>query len=274
MIHVYFKKMAHHKEWLGAFCDGLDAHKIKYKRLPFDKYEPSSTAVFWGMNHPRILSQHEGSFLLLERGHFQPRETFTSVGWNGLGRRGDYINKGVGDDRFQRYLSSCVRPWKTNPKGYILMLGQVPGDMSVSHYNLKREYENACTHLKTRFGREVFFRPHPLASNRGAPRNADNVCRGDFYKDLDGAYRFWTLNSTAAVEAVLYGIPGECQDIGAMARDVSYWANADWHGYPYPDRAQWLNELAYTSWTKEEIASGETWEHLSNGNENIPNRKR
>lgn len=266
MIHVYFKRMQHHQEWLGAFCDGLDVHGVAYKRLPFDKYEPSDVAVFWGMNQPYILPKHKGDFLLLERGHFQPREVFTSVGWNGLGRRGDYKNKGASSDRYQKYLAHLVKPWREPTEGYTLMLGQVPGDNSIKQYDLKKEYEHACEYLKVRYAKEgeVWFRPHPLASDRYAPNNADRICRGDLYKELDGAYRFWTLNSTSAVEAVLYGVLGECQDIGAMAYDVSYRANADWHELPYPDRTKWLNELAYTSWTKEEIASGETWEHLRN----------
>jgi hypothetical protein len=29
-----------------------------------------------------------------------------------------------------------------------------------------------------------------------------------------------------------------------------------------PPREQWLNDLAYTQWTLEELKSGEAWKHL------------
>lgn len=265
-IGIFCKPTQHQREWLGAFAKGLDSHGIKYQQMNWQKYTECDIAIIWGLNH-RWLPIHSGHYLLLERGHWQDRTRYTSVGWNGLAGRGDYLNKEVPDDRYQKHLAGLVHDWRPNKDGFILMLGQVPGDNSIKGVDIKRTYQNIVSHFRTMWpDREIVFRPHPLASDRISPKGIDRISRGELLEDFKGAYRYWTYNSTASIEATLWGLPGECEDTQALARKVGYYPNADSFDYPYPDRTKWLHELAYTCWTKEEIESGETWEHISGQN--------
>ena len=82
-------------------------------------------------------------------------------------------------------------------------------------------------------------------------------------------------NSNTLTQSVLEGIPSFCFDPASMAAPVClkpkvlghqnlfHWST-DPESFLPSDKArgQWLNDLAYTQWTLDEIKNGAAWEHL------------
>ena len=83
-------------------------------------------------------------------------------------------------------------------------------------------------------------------------------------EDLKDCHAIVTLVSSAAVEAVMLGIPSFCSTYSA-AVPVS---NCDFNSIETPHyddkRDSWLNSIAYSQFTKEEMRSGEAYDILTN----------
>jgi hypothetical protein len=141
-----------------------------------------------------------------------------------------------------------LKPWRAAP-GYALLIGQVSGDAAVRDLDMDAWIKEQTVALEA-LGWEVKFRPHPFT----------RPVRQSLAQQLAGAGLCVTYNSTTGVEAVLAGVPTITMDEGAMAWDVSGHTLTDILCH---DREQWAHNLAWTSWTLDEIAAGLPYEHLA-----------
>lgn len=250
-------QLPHHKEWIGAIAEGFAAHGIAV-RTRYD-FEPTDCdlAIFWSHNArvDKIKEKQLASskdYLALERGYSGNRYQYSSVGFNGPARLGEYCNKNSKHDRIKK-LKLDIKPWKTGGD-YILLLGQVPNDAALRGLNLAQWTAEVKEKISKITNKEVRFRPHPIVF----PNNPKTLA-----EDLDGAAVVITYNSTSGVDAVMHGVPAITLDRASMAWDVSGHSLDDILDPPTPDRSQWLADLAYTQWTLAEISSGKCWKHLS-----------
>lgn len=85
--------------------------------------------------------------------------------------------------------------------------------------------------------------------------------RVPLWKELEGAYCLVTHGSVAAVEAVVFGCP-VIVDPSCAAAPVGRTSLSDLGDLAYPDRTAWLNSLAYSQFTADEVADGTIWRHL------------
>lgn len=181
-----------------------------------------------------------------------------------------------------------IFPWQ--PRGEnILFLLQRPGDSSMLPL-IQRwgGYENMVMQIISRIrnvtDRPIRLRLHPLRqgqqlqwlepimryhrdvkiSQHTASTSNVWVSGGDsLYRDFDEAWCVVGGNSNGLTESACYGLPTWCIDASAMAWPVS---QLDWRRIENPrldiDRQQWLNNLGYCQWRRDEILRGDPWFHL------------
>jgi hypothetical protein len=140
------------------------------------------------------------------------------------------------------------------------------------------------TEIRKHTDREIKIRPHPnhmnivpqlqlkhkdiwvrtkMAGNEvpGKSTQKDNY-KMSFQEDLDNAWAMVTHNSTAGVDAAVYGVPVYNTDDKALSWEVANHSFDNINNPDMPDRTQWLNNLGYAMWSKEEIEQGLAWQHL------------
>ena len=243
------------------------------KKLVKDwKYEPSLTAVVFGIRKSRIpISFPRGEIIrqqrnnkldvvILETGYINRGDGENhhyAVGLNGLNGRADFRNSNSPPDRAE-LLGICPRPFRTGRN--VILCGQVPWDASVDHTDHICWLARTADMLAGLTERPVIFRPHPLADL--PPFKGMGYSKAPLKEDLFDAHAVVTFNSNSAVEALLEGVPVFAEDEGSMVWNV---CNRHLKDIDYPTkhyRAQWFNDLAYAQWTIPEIAEGKAWNHL------------
>ena len=112
--------------------------------------------------------------------------------------------------------------------------------------------------LKQLTDKPVYFRKHPQARERTDLISID----GELQQTLNRCAGVITYNSNSGVDALIAGVPTMASDIGSMAWPVASKSLEQLLEFNYPDRMQWLNNLAYTQWTIDEVMDGSAWKHL------------
>jgi hypothetical protein len=250
-------------KWLNAFGVGLKKHGLDVV-YGHNHPLPVDLSVTWSAKKHKInkaMADRGKDVLVLEHGYFGDRENvFCSCGFNGLNGRAEFLMPIVKPrDRWEKHKDAAeVKPWRTTPGEYVLLLGQVAGDASVQ--NLPPTwYGEIAAKARGVFGLPVVFRPHPKARATTTVDGTETRLGGlqDAFKNAHCAI---TWNSNSGVDAVLAGVPTFTFDEGSMAWAVTlHKLSEDLHR---PDRDIWLRHLAYCQWTVEELESGEAWEFL------------
>lgn len=251
-----------HDRVVRALYDGCPEEK---RLIECFNYTPADVGVVFGIYKSKVrvswprgvvyrLHKEAGAdMIVLETGYIKRGDgptNYYAAGFNGLNGRADFKNKNSPADRFLQ-LGVEVKPWREDGS-HIVVCGQVPWDAAVDHLDFDGWKDSTLGKLRSLTDRPIVYRDHPCIK---APTESLQAA-------LKNAWACVTLNSNSAVEALLEGIPAFAFDRGSMAWPV---ANRDlcWVDNPsMPDRQQWLNNLAYTQWTPDEMASGMTWGHL------------
>lgn len=252
---VVAKGMGHQEVHAEALSIGLSRHGVTANTYTeaHGFVPPEEVCACWGWRIGQQLRQAGRNVLVMERG-FVDRMSWTSFGWNGLNGRATR-NWDALPARWA-VLSDRVRAWRPNGS-YVLLIGQVTGDMSVSHVNLSAWYLEAIEALHP-LGLPVLFRPHPVALEYG--QHDDVPCDrvfGDLASALDGAAVVATFNSNTGVDALLAGKPTIARDPGSMAWPI---AARDWSIQSEPDRLEWFKRLTSSQFSLDEIRSGFAWD--------------
>ena len=150
--------------------------------------------------------------------------------------------------RFKKHIK--MKPFKKDGK-YILVLP--PSAHMKLYYNYKEnEWEdNIMNTLKQHTDREVKFRmkTSPIP----------------FIKDLQNAWAVISFQTTAAVDALLEGIPSFCDDI-SCANPVSFnlkeLSEIEKPFYPV-NREEWIDSLLANQYTMKELENGFAWNRIN-----------
>jgi hypothetical protein len=273
MVHCYLSGNPVHDRVIKAFYDGCPLEK---KLLTFAQYEPSEVAVIFGVGKKKVpVSWPRGKVfrqqrsqnkdvIVLETGYINRGDGENhhyAAGFNGLNGRADFRNEDMPDDR-AKLLGVKLEPY-TGGK-HILICGQVPWDASVEGTDHLAWIEQTGKRIHEITSRPIRFRPHPL-SGMGTPKDR-------LEDDLKDCHAVVTFNSNSGVEAVIAGKAVFAADEGSMVYRIANnnieeieipftWLDED--GPMFPDREQWLANIAYTQWTPAEMAEGLTWKHLT-----------
>lgn len=223
------------------------------------------------------------------------KENYFRFGWDSyLFNESDFGLRPVPGDRWKRIQKEqeiVIRPWRHTRGKYVLIFLQHAIDTSLfrmmedfgSFYNwLKYTIELVRTHTDL----PIIIRPHPkhgmymeffdaykalevdkLYDNVSFSVNqGQELLSGGKYleRDLEHAHCAIGWTSNALTEAACYGVPVYCMSAGAMAWPISLtnFNEIDKVHTSLPDRTQWLYNLSYCQWTREEIRDGIAWNHI------------
>jgi len=252
---------AHQRRTGDAVAAGVAVWGGKARVVQGDHAQTQHVAV-WGWRRGSVLRARGHDVLVMERAYLGDRYEWVSLAWNGLNRRGvfHYPDPATPESRLNAHFPGLLRPWRSDGK-YALLLGQVPGDMSLYGLQINAWLRQTAELMRLKYDLPVWFRPHPLVRERGhsEPVFQKPVIsrRGaTLEEDLSGAAVAVAYSSNAAVDAVLAGVPTVVTHDGAMAHPVAGHRIGD---RVTPDRSQWAARLAWSQWLPEEIAAGEAF---------------
>ena len=257
----------------AAIEHGLQKMNIEYfRRLEREGYHKCDIAIVFSavVTHPRKrlgclerkeIYERQGSpkkLIAIERG-FIKRNLYHSVGWNHINRNADFCNTEMPSDRSEK-LNIKLQDWRSGEN--IVICSQIPWDVNVQNTDHQKWCNQIVKEIRKFSDRTIVFRPHPVKPKAVDPPSDTTVSFKDFQEDLVNAHAVVCYNSNSAVEAVLAGVPAFVSNQSSMAWEVS---NHDISDIELPklfDRAQWINNLAYSQWTVDEMAEGLPLIHL------------
>lgn len=268
-IQIVVKRAHHQQMYAHALAQGMRRHGFKnIEIIPnFDERKQPDLVVTWAYKRIDVINycrRNNKPHLVMERAYIGDRHHWVSLGYNGLNGRADFLNECItSTKRFEKHFKQYDTPFKNNDNGYILVCGQVEGDMSHRHVNINNWYRTVVSELSEQ-GHDVRFRAHPLSKER-----IETVLDGLEYKldknsslevSLKDARTCVTFSSNSGVIAALNGVSVVAYDEGSMCYDVAAHdiSNLDYK----PDKTQWLSKLAYCQWLPQELENGEAWLHL------------
>jgi hypothetical protein len=257
-------KSGHQQSWGGAFAEGLSRHgwRVSLQGHP----GACDLLVLWGVRNQLAIKAQKcagGEACILERGYVGDRFSWTSVSFGGqLNGRATFRGPFHDGSRWERHHAHLLKPWREKRGGYALLIGQVPGDMSLAGVDIHAWYRRAAAELRSA-GWDVRFRPHPVAVQRGyssAMQDVPTIGR-DLASALEAAGLVVTFSSNTAVESVLAGVPTIACDQGSMAHPVTSHTVGD--PIVMPDRTAWAHALAWKQWRMDEMQSGSCWDAVA-----------
>jgi len=178
--------------------------------------------------------------------------------------RSEYANSNSNADRWDtisRDLNLEMMPWRHNKGKHILLLLQRDGGWSMKGLKPFDWAKEKIARVKQLTDLPIVLRPHPgkvadftsLIDDRVSISDSKNT---PLAGDLKRARAALVFNSSSGVAAILQGCPLFVDDPSSVCWNV---ANHDLNNLlnpSYPDREQWLYDLAAAHWSDQEARRG------------------
>jgi hypothetical protein len=181
------------------------------------------------------------------------RDHTWKIGINGINLGSYFVPAGVDNSRKNQLLLD-VKPWRTQGDHIIICSQHGFSHQWRDQPSMDQWVNNTITNVRQYTDRPIIVRPHPRF-----PVNIKNsdvrISKISFKQDLVNAWAVINWNSNPGVESIIEGIPSF---VGpeSLAMPVANTQLTAINDPIMPDRTQWLNELAWTEWTTEEMANG------------------
>jgi len=200
--------------------------------------------------------------IVLEVGGLRRGHTWR-VGLNGVNGQAQFGRANQGPERALQ-LGLKMRPWRADGNHIIITTQQYNSQQWAGMPSTEEWIRNTVDLVRQYSQRPIVLRIHPRSSivnhipgvqiQQPTKLTSTYDCF-DFHQSLERAWAVINWNSNPGIESVLAGIPAFVGHT-SLAAPV---ANLDWSKIEkprMPDRQQWINDLAYTEWTVEEISQG------------------
>jgi hypothetical protein len=252
-----------------AFLDSLHDQGYNLVKETLDADAAIIWSVLW---HGRMLPnkkiwdhyrKQNKPVIVLEVGSIKRGITWR-VGINGINRTAFFGNSGNNNTRANQ-LGLVLKPWRLNGE-YILICGQ--HDKSLQWQGMptmSRWITDTIDTLQIHYDYPIVVRPHPRCNLPDLERQYKNVYRQDPQR-IEGTYDDFNINFSNVRYTVSWSSnPGIHSIIGGVPAFVSPYSLAFDVACPHllmvnnpnmPDRQQWINDLAWTEYTVEEISNG------------------
>jgi len=182
------------------------------------------------------------------------------MGLNGVNRRA-WFGSGSQDNRAQR-LGISLRPWRSG-ENIVIAVQRGDSEQWSGLPEPKAWIKQTVEKIKSITNRPIVVRPHPRQRISGIegvtvrqPRPLANTYDTfDFDIDLANAWCVINENSGPGCQSIIAGVPAF---VGAdsLAAPVANLNLLDIEKPWMPDRTAWLEDIAHTEWTVEEISLG------------------
>jgi len=260
---------------LTNLVDGirLYGHRVSFfDAFTYSRYMHCDAVVTIGYNesirkvHNDALANRK-PFLALSDGFVFRRKSdpalFYAVTRNGLNAYGEHVDPScVLPDRKEELirLGLVVHPWRTG--GDHIVVAHQHHDLCADGTDRRSWFPYAVDILRKNTSRKIIVRKHPKDKTCGDAEKLGELSTNDsLIHDLENAWALVTYDSNAAVEAVIRGIPVFTGG-HTMADMVSNKKLVRIEDPDMPERNGWLDWLAYTQWTEDELALGMPWGYL------------
>lgn len=177
-----------------------------------------------------------------------------------------YANKNSDSARWMHISNNLglqMKPWRNHGE-YVLLLMQRDGGWSMKGLN-PIEWTRAKYHdIRRVSDLPVVVRPHPgkkidLSPLGDLDIQISNARTRTLQQDLGNARTAFVFNSSSGVASILEGVPLMVDDRSAVCWDVAH-KNVDVINSPeFPDRQQWIYDLAAAHWSDDESRQGLVW---------------
>lgn len=274
-VSIAYPNMRGHNNSPGKIIsevrDGLKRIGVKHiddDPSPTSHEDEYRIRVNWGVRGitGSLSNPNADDVLIVERGFLGERlSEWSSLCWNGLNGRGEFgfIPQDNGK-RFNEYHSHLLSECNEPSENIILVMGQVPHDMSLKQYG-PVDYNAICEDLQQIHGKHnrICFHEHPLAKTRNVidpkwtqwkfPSLEEALARASFSV---------SINSNASLLSVLSGTPTHVIDPKGSILDERVISPIDSYHLEENLRREFLSDLAWKQWSREEIRSGSALEHV------------
>lgn len=159
-------------------------------------------------------------------------------------------------------LGLQLRPWRSG-NNIVIAVQRADSQQWAGQPNLGTWLAEVVKEIKQYSNRPIVVRPHPRSScsiPQGCLIDRPKITTGsyddfDFGRVLDQAHCVLNWCSGPGPQALIAGVPAFVGP-ASLASTVADWNLSQIENPPRPDRVQWLERLAHTEWTVEEIKSG------------------
>lgn len=227
-----------------ALAQGLEGrgHRACFReaRLWRGEVEPCDLLIVKGRNRDDIKQAYGKPALVLDWGYVDrvntPAEHELGHWQLAYGRLNAIPPFECPPDRLKK-LGITFKQSGGNPKGYVLLIGQLLKDTAVMSYHHQTWLKEQVNHYGAS---EIRYRRHPRG---GVPLRGVTELGGSLQDALDGARLVVTFNSNTGHEALIAGVPVVCTDPHATYAPMC--------GEKIPsvkDRREFYQRVAYGQW--------------------------
>ena len=248
-----------------AIAQGLAAqgHTVVY-------HDPTAdVAVIWSMLWAGRMRPNQEVYttfrhqsrpvIVAEVGMLQRGQTW-KIGINGTGISSynfDNLIAGRADN-----LNLKLHPWR-NGSNIVIAMQRQDSEQWHGQPPMNQWLESTVAEIRKHSDRPVVIRPHPRSGCNipsgcliDRPQfNAGSYDDFDFDRVLESAHCVVNWNSGPGSQAVIAGVPAFVGP-SSLASPIANWNLAQIENPPRSERSVWLEQLAHTEWTVEEIKTG------------------
>ena len=240
VIHV--KKIGWHKRYFQFFKTGFKRHGINVYHTESEVSDKrGDIQILFGPNYWKQIERSGEPYLMVNRKFIGDVNDNVTISWDGYNGHGRFCVQEVKASRLRRH-SFDIRPWQDPVLGHVLLLGQFDLGRCGRYASLQEWYD----HVKANTGDKILFRAWPG--------------NGPLKSDAYGAKLAVSLNSTAAIETVLYGCPTVVMDDTSPCWNLCNHHMGD--EFRPDNRVAWLEYLANCQWHHLQIENGDFWRQL------------
>ena len=254
-----------------AIAQGLVAqgHTVVYHDLSAD------VAVIWSMLWTGRMRPNQEVYeafrrqgktvIVAEVGMIQRGQTW-KIGVNGTGI-GSYNFDNLVPNRAAT-LGLNLKPWRAG-SNIVIAMQRHDSQQWVGQPNVNVWLADVVKEIKQHSNRPIVVRPHPRGAcplPMGCLIDKPRMTFGtyddfDFDRVLSSAHCVLNWNSGPGSQALIAGVPAFVGP-ASLASPIANWDLSQIEKPPRADRTQWLEQLAHTEWTVEEIKTGLPFQRL------------
>jgi hypothetical protein len=184
------------------------------------------------------------------------RGTTWKIGINGI-NQGSYFAPNGQDDTRKNQLGLNFKPWKTNGNEILICTQHDKSQQWDGNPSLRDWTTKIIKEIRQYSQRPIKIRPHPrcVVYPNMPDTNIIKSTERTIEREFNTAWAVVNYSSNPGIESILNGVPAFVSN-KSLASPVGNLEFSNIENPNRPDRTQWLNDLAWTEWTIEEMAKG------------------
>jgi hypothetical protein len=165
-------------------------------------------------------------------------------------------------------LGLTLAPWRTNGNHIVIALQRQDSQQWSGLPDTQAWVNDVCNRLKKYTDRPIVIRSHPRQNIIPTAISPNKIANSydcfDFDQSLKNAWAVVNWSSGPGPQSIINGVPAFV-GTDSLASLVSTFNLAEIENPAMPDRGSWLNIIAHSEWTLDEIASGHPIQRLLPG---------